>query len=771
MKNKHRDTEIRERGDKKTSFSLYSPCLRASVIIINLTVPYFYREGFIMQKIKKIFLFGIIVVVILMGKNSFGAEIILKHTQNTNTIPLFEVFEITFQHDQQYANPFFDVTIDVTFQSPDGKSVTVGGFHYGSLMPPKIKVSENQQGRRKVEYQFEKQDIWKARFAPNELGRWQYSYIFSNNEGEKAIGSGEFTCVQGRTVNHGFVRQNPINPFRWVFDDGTPYFPIGLQECLGDGSGAGSVLAALSLEGPFRTDKTDIVQLPEGPLYVRGPSMNPQNGDVYFRRYGRNGFNLYRFSQQNCSYVLYGDLDHYLVQEGIMTDELLKNVRKYGFRVMYGIFGYQKVFNDEPGNAEGMEKVKRFVKYSVDRWGAYVDFWEFLNEQKAVDRWYEIMTPYLRSIDPYRHPITTSWERPELEGIEINAPHWYGNENELQSDAVTVSHATNWKRQSKPVIVGEQGNAVNQDKPRHIGVGGVWDEGSARRMRIRNWTAMFQEIAFVFWNTSYARDGHYMNIWLGPKEREYVRAMQDFAYRLDADVKMVPVEASMPDQIRAYGLASAKQAGVYLHHFKNHTDPVNGVKVTLDIPVKGKGYWYSPENAAILSSFDVSAGKQTFEAPPFVIDLALLITPDGAPDIDHDGIPNDIDPDDDNDGVADTEDAFPLEPEEWADKDRDLIGDNLDADIDGDGKGDDLNGNGIPDYEELDFDGDGINRANTVPWDAFPLDPKEYRDTDGDGIGDNADTDDDGDGWSDDDEIKAGTDPLDKLSFPVFSTR
>jgi hypothetical protein len=32
---------------------------------------------------------------------------------------------------------------------------------------------------------------------------------------------------------------------------------------------------------------------------------------------------------------------------------------------------------------------------------------------------------------------------------------------------------------------------------------------------------------------------------------------------------------------------------------------------------------------------------------------------------------------------------------------------------------------------------------------------------------DNADPDKDGDGWTDEEERKAGTDPLDKLSFPV----
>ncbi|MFH1716549.1 MAG: thrombospondin type 3 repeat-containing protein, partial [Planctomycetota bacterium] len=593
-----------------------------------------------------------------------------------------------------------------------------------------------------------------------------YSFVFRNTEGQSASGEGTFTCVTGRRPSPGFLRLHPANSFRFVFDDGSPYFPIGLQDCWGDNSASGSVLGQCSMEGPFRTDRKDSPALPDGPMFVRGPSCNPQNADVYFRYFSKCGFNLYRFSQQNCSYPLNNDLDKYLVQEGMMTDELLQRARAYGFGVFYGIFGFQKAFNDEADDQAKMAKVKRFVKYSVDRWGAYVDFWEFLNEQKAGDRWYEIMIPYIKSLDPYRHPVTTSWERPELAGIEINAPHWYQNENELESDKVTVSRAKNWKKHNMPVVVGEQGNYIDRKKP-VPGVGGVWDERSALRMRIRNWTAMFNEIAFVFWNTSYARDGHFMNIWLGPKEREYVRAMQDFAYRLDKDVHIAPVEVSQPEAVRAYGLASEKRAGVYLHHFSDHTTAVKDVTVTLGFPVAAKAYWYSPENAEILKIVDVSAGANTLEAPEFTVDLALLITPDGPPDIDRDGKPNHIDPDDDNDGVADKDDAFPLDPGEWADGDGDWIGDNLDADRDGDGIGDDDNNNGVPDFEELDLDGDGVDRAKSVPWDAFPLDPKEWKDTDGDGTGDNADLDDDNDGFSDREEKKYGTDPLDSLSFPA----
>ncbi len=87
-------------------------------------------------------------------------------------------------------------------------------------------------------------------------------------------------------------------------------------------------------------------------------------------------------------------------------------------------------------------------------------------------------------------------------------------------------------------------------------------------------------------------------------------------------------------------------------------------------------------------------------------------------DSDGDGIADSVDPDDDNDGVIDVNDAFPTDPEETTDSDGDGVGDNADA---------------------------------------FPEDPFEVADTDGDGIGDKADPDDDGDGVLDVDDA----DPLD----------
>ena len=225
----------------------------------------------------------------------------VEYSRNTGTIPKHEVFEITFRHstgrlpaETVYANPFFDVAIDVVFTSPSKKQIHVGGFFYGSCRGRPALESRagcpRHRQRQQVSYHFDKQDLWKARFAPSEPGRWKYAFVFRNVQGQEARGEGSFTCIKGRKPNPGFVRRHPENRFRFVFDDGSPYFPIGLQDCWGDNSGTGSILDQCSMEGPFRTDLKEPPELPPGPMFVRGPANNPQNADVYFRYFSQCGF-------------------------------------------------------------------------------------------------------------------------------------------------------------------------------------------------------------------------------------------------------------------------------------------------------------------------------------------------------------------------------------------------------------------------------------------------------------------------------------------------
>ena len=525
-------------------------------------------------------------------------DLFVKEFRNADNIPRYEILELSFKHNGIYKNNFFDVSLETFFISPSGIQHRVKGFYYGN-------------------------DMWKIRFRPDEVGRWTYTYLITNKINFRNEGKSSFYCTASNA--EGPVRRHRENPYRWVFANGKAYFPVGLQDCV---VAQGPSLLGGSIDGGTREEGGKKISWEE-----------------YFFIYGQAGFNLFRFSQKNCSYMLYDNLDHYREGESKATDELLSLARKHRLRVMFGFFGYHgkvtskywfmNVFKrtihriignweeaiEKPDDYEIIKKEKRFIEYCIARWGVYVDFWELLNERKASDEWTTLMADYVRSIDPDRKPIGTSWEKPYLPAIDINAPHWYESESEFKSDLRIQEQAAEAKKAGKPVIVGEQGNT-----------GMNWDPLSGLRMRIRTWTALFQEISFIFWNTSWSKAGADANIYLGPEERGYIRVLQDFASRLEADVFQVSVEVSEPNKARAYGLLSNNVGAVYLHHFENHTDMLRDLKITINLPhsIDSKtgliGEWIDPTTGKIIRRVELASGKRSLEVPPFIIDLALLVT-------------------------------------------------------------------------------------------------------------------------------------------------
>ena len=192
-------------------------------------------------------------LILAAALSAGGMEV--EMTQNTDKLMPYQVLELTFRHEGNYQDPTWDVAIDVNLRSPSGKKHTVGGFFYGSTKPqkPVIKETGGRPGGIAT-WPCDPADLWKARYAPGELGRWKFDYVFRGPNGERATGSGEFQVVPGRAPQKGFLRINPQNPFRFVFDDGSPYFPIGFQDGIFDNNHNGSVMDVCAVEGPFRKE-------------------------------------------------------------------------------------------------------------------------------------------------------------------------------------------------------------------------------------------------------------------------------------------------------------------------------------------------------------------------------------------------------------------------------------------------------------------------------------------------------------------------------------
>jgi hypothetical protein len=338
---------------------------------------------------------------------------------------------------------------------------------------------------------------------------------------------------------------------------------------------------------------------------------------TYLRAYSSAGINLFRWSVDNCAFSIYQTIDPsgnvYLPQGGIWGDELVQRMRRSGLRV------YMTIFNKPPfaqnPTPEQLAAIGRYVRYVVDRWGAYVDFWELMNEATASDSWYQQVAAYLHQIDPYHHPVSTSNERPDLPVINISSPHWYENESEFSSDTDTWQRMMSWKQAGKPVVVGEQGN-----------VGRSWYPTSAVRMRLRAWTAFFAQGTLIFWNASFAKDDVGTAIYLGPQERGYLRVLERFTHGFDPRAVITTVGISDPGRVRGYALSGPSRYAAYLTAYTNHATPTSGISVTIDPRAPGRAVWISPATGSVLGHTRIRAGRQVLRVPPFTTDVALSVS-------------------------------------------------------------------------------------------------------------------------------------------------
>ncbi|MGH8020821.1 MAG: DUF5060 domain-containing protein [Opitutaceae bacterium] len=112
--------------------------------------------------------------------NARGAE-------EPERVPRWSCFELTLSNSKHYADPYRDVTLDVTFTRPDGRAIAFWGFYDGG-------------------------DTWRARFMPDSLGAWRYEAKFS--DGSDTV-RGAFECVASDLP--GQVSVHAANPqwFGW----------------------------------------------------------------------------------------------------------------------------------------------------------------------------------------------------------------------------------------------------------------------------------------------------------------------------------------------------------------------------------------------------------------------------------------------------------------------------------------------------------------------------------------------------------------------------
>ena len=350
----------------------------------------------------------------------------------------------------KWINPYLqeDVALDMLIKTPSGKELLLPCFYESG--------------------QSNKSSIWKARFAPQEVGNYEYKFVLSKAGKTKSTSKPQ-TFNSKTSGESGFLHVKSD----WVlqFDNGKPFRGVAENICW---------------ESRDNDDSKFFRELHE--------MADVYNYDCMLTDFAQNGGNFYRTWM--CSWNLPIDYkgpfnnSRYTVSDEFYNpsaverlDHLIELSESLDLYVMLtlGQGGYMERDGGVATSTEDFfkgrasrDRYKNRLRYIVARWGysPSIAMWEFFNEvdnvqfrnrnnpidPKLISDWHDEMSTYIKQIDPYNHIVTTSISHRDIEGlnsikeIDINQKHIYNNTNIIPSEIWKYT-----KEFQKPYIIGEFG--------------------------------------------------------------------------------------------------------------------------------------------------------------------------------------------------------------------------------------------------------------------------------------------------------------------------
>ncbi|MGH7867952.1 MAG: DUF4038 domain-containing protein, partial [Candidatus Dormibacteraceae bacterium] len=358
------------------------------------------------------------------------------------------VAEWSYPSGKVYADPFNNVELDVIFTDSQGQEHRMPAFWAGG-------------------------QTWRIRYAPPVAGRYTFRTESSDTSNPHLHGQTGVLEVSAYTGNNALQKHGPVrvaaDHLHFEHEDGTPFLWLGDTWWMG-------LCHRLRWPEDFQELAADrvskgfsVIQIVAG-LYPDMPPFDPRGANEAGYPWEES------YTRINHHYFDMADLRiQELVNRGLAP-------------CIVGCWGYFLVFM-------GLQKIKQHWRNIIARWGAYPVVWclagegmmpYYLSKNKQQDAetqkagWTEVAR-YVRSLDPYRHPITIHPGSAARDTVE--------DPGVLDFDMLQTGHGD---RTSYPNTINILTKEVQRRPPMPVLVGEVCYEGILDENR--------QEVErFVFW--------------------------------------------------------------------------------------------------------------------------------------------------------------------------------------------------------------------------------------------------------------------------------
>lgn len=387
-------------------------------------------------------------------------------TPLSTTVAKLDKFELAVSFTGSYTNPYdyTDISVRGIFTAPGGKRDTVDGFFMQdyTLNTSNGFVTASGAGGFRI------------RFAPNETGTWQYVVEVANTLGTAATATQSFQC--NVSAAKGFVRKNATNYLN--FDNNEQYIPVGQNQAWHQNN---IYLDYKSWLQKLSDNKANIIRIWQAVWGFGIEWKNGVNGYSGLKKYKQTSAWYTDWLLEECRsrnvYVMFC-INHH----GMVSSNVNPNWPESPYNAVNG--GPCANTWDFFSNTTAKELHKNRLRYIVARWGysQNVMSWELFNEvdwtddfsthKTTVRDWHIEMAAYLKSIDVYKHLVTTSYANNTYDPdtwsntvIDFTQTHNYVGSPNVENVLATAS-SEYVSQYSKPTLNGEFGiDAANISLP------------------------------------------------------------------------------------------------------------------------------------------------------------------------------------------------------------------------------------------------------------------------------------------------------------------